>query len=65
MRTRKKLKLKKEVKSLIKEIARDILLIGLVGLWSVNLLHLETINGNFILSYLIGYAIIKLAKTYF
>ena len=65
MKTKKKLKLKKEVKSLIKEISRDILLIGLVGLWSVNLLNLENINGNFILSYLIGYAIIKLGKTYF
>lgn len=65
MKTKKKLKLKKEVKSLLKEISRDILLIGLVGLWSVNLLNLETINGNFILSYLIGYVIIKLAKTYF
>ena len=65
MKTNKKLKLKKEVKRLLKDIFRDILLIGLVGLWSANLLNLENINGNFILSYLIGYAIIKLGKTYF
>lgn len=65
MKTKKKLKLKKEVKNLMREIARDLIFIGLVGLWTINFINIDSINGNFVLSYVIGYAIIKLSKTYF